>query len=139
MASKRTFRKPKSAEEEKKLLENAVPQSTRSVNKLSMKIFSEWQAARLNKKASDEQSNSVDDSSKIQDLDMNVCNMSAETLNFWLAKFVMDVCKEDGECYPPRTLYSICCGVQRHLAECNGVNAITILDKKDKRYKVIAV
>ena len=84
-------------------------------------IFSEWQAARLNKKASDEQSNSVDDSSKIQDLDMNVCNMSAETLNFWLAKFVMDVCKEDGECYPPRTLYSICCGVQRHLAECNGL------------------
>ena len=84
MASKRTFRKPKSAEEEKKLLENAVPQPTRSVNKWSMKIFSEWQAARLNKKASDEQSNSVDDSSKIQDLDMNVCNMSVETLNFWL-------------------------------------------------------
>ena len=84
MASKRTFRKPKSAEEEKKLLENAVPRSTRSVNKWSMKIFSEWQAARLNKKASDEQSNSVDDSSKIQDLDMNVCNMSVETLNFWL-------------------------------------------------------
>ena len=75
MASKRTFRKPKSAEEEKKLLENAVPQSTRSVNKWSMKIFSEWQAARLNKKASDEQSNSVDDSSKIQYLDINVCNM----------------------------------------------------------------
>ena len=70
MASKRTFRKPKSAEEEKKLLENAVSKSTRSVNKWSKKIFSEWQEARLNKKASDEQSNSVDDSSKIQDLDI---------------------------------------------------------------------
>jgi hypothetical protein len=64
-----------------------------------------------------------------------VCNMPAETLNFWLAKFVREVCKEDGECHPPRTLYSICCGIQRHLAESNGVNAFTILDKKDNRYK----
>jgi hypothetical protein len=100
-----------------------------------MKILSEWQGKRLTKKASDEQGNSVDGSSKIQDLrDINVCNMSAETLNFWLAKFVMVVCKEDGECFPPRTLCSICCGIQRHLAECNGVNAFTILDKKDNRY-----
>ncbi|CAB3983360.1 Hypothetical predicted protein [Paramuricea clavata] len=60
--------------------------------------------------------------------------MPAETLNFWLAKFVMEVCKEDGECYPPQTLYSICCGIQRHLAEINGVNAFTILDKKDNRF-----
>ena len=43
MASKhkRTFRKPKNAEEEKQLLENAVPKSTRSINKWAMKIFSE--------------------------------------------------------------------------------------------------
>jgi hypothetical protein len=36
--------------------------------------------------------------------------------------------------FSPRTLYSICCGIQRHLAECNVVNAFTILDKKDNRY-----
>ena len=47
-----------------------------------MNIFSEWQATRLIKKASEEQSSSVDDISKIKDLDMNVCNMTAETLNF---------------------------------------------------------
>ena len=38
--------------------------------------------------------------------------------------------------FSPRTLYSICCGIQRHLAECNVVNAFTILDKKDNRYTV---
>ena len=44
MASKhkRMFRKPKNAEEEKQLLENAVPKSTRSVNKWAMKIFESW-------------------------------------------------------------------------------------------------
>lgn len=139
MASTRTFRKPKSGEEEKQMLENAVPKSTRNVNKWSMKIFCDWQATRSNKKASNEQSNSAVDTSVIGDLDVNLCSMSAETLNFWLTKFVMEVCKEDGECYPPRTLYSICCGIQRHLCECNGVGAVAILDKKDKRYRVINV
>ena len=62
MASKhkRTFRKPKNAEEEKQLLENAVPKSTRSVNKWAMKIFSEWQSTRVNKKASEEPSSWID-------------------------------------------------------------------------------
>ena len=101
-----------------------------------MNIFSEWQATRLIKKASEEQSSSVDDISKIKDLDMNVCNMSAETLNFQLTKFIMEVCKDKGENYPARTLYSICCGIQRHLQDLNGVSAITILDKKDNRYEV---
>ena len=139
MASKRAFRKPKSAEEEKKLLENAVPKSTRYVNKWSMKIFSEWQATRLIKKASEEQRNFVVDISKIQDLDINVCDMTAETLNFWLTKFVMEVCKDTGENYPPRTLYSICCVIQRHLQDCNGVCATALLDKNDNRYEVIAI
>ena len=139
MASMRAFRKLKSAEEEKKLLENAVPQSTRYVNKWSVKISSGWQATRLIKNASEEQSNSVVDISKIQDLDTNVCDMTAETLNFWLKKFVMEVCKDTGENYPPRMLYSICCGKQRHLQDCNGVCATAILGKNDNRYEVIAI
>ena len=89
MASNRTFRKPKSADEETQLPETAVPKSTRGVTEWSMKIFSEWQGKRLTKKASDEQGYSVDGSSEIRD-----------TLNFWLAKFVMEMCKEGGECFP---------------------------------------
>ena len=134
MASTRTSRTPKSADEERQMLENAVPKSTRCVNKWDMKIYSEWQGTRQNQKASNEQNNSAVDTSNIQDLDVNLCSMSAESVNFWLTKFVMEVCKENGECYPPRTLYCICCGIQRHLSDCNGVNAFTILDKKDNRY-----
>ena len=109
MASKhkRTFRKPKNAEEEKQLLENAVPKSTRSVNKWAMKIFSEWQSTRVNKKASEEPSSCTNDTSQIQDLETDVLDMTAELLNFWLTKFTMEVCKDTGENYPPRTLYSI--------------------------------
>ena len=32
--------------------------------------------------------------------------MTAESLNFWLIKFVEELCKENGERYPPRSLYS---------------------------------
>ena len=91
MASKhkRTFRKPKNAEEEKQLLENAVPKSTRSVNKWAMKIFSEWRSTRVNKKASEEPSSCTNDTSQIQDLETDVLDMTAESLNFWLTKFIV--------------------------------------------------
>ena len=39
MSSFRAFRKPKSAEEERNLIENAIPKSTRAVTKWSVKIF----------------------------------------------------------------------------------------------------
>jgi len=84
MASKpRTFRKPKNALEEKKMLENAVPKSTRSVNKWAMKIFTEWQSTRVTKKP---------ETPKIQGLETNIIEMTAESLNFWLTKFIMEVC-----------------------------------------------
>ena len=54
---------------------------------------------------------------KIQALDTNIVNMTPESLNLWLTKFVQEVCKEDGERYPPRTLYSIICRLQRHLQD----------------------
>ena len=53
--------------EERQMLENGVPKSTRCVNKWAMKIYSEWQGARLNQKASNEQNNSAVDTSNIQD------------------------------------------------------------------------
>ena len=44
MASNKTFPEPKSTVEENEILANAVPRSTRSVNKWAVKIFGEWQA-----------------------------------------------------------------------------------------------
>ena len=133
MYSKRTFRKPKMAAEEKQMLENAVPKSTRSVNKWAMKNFSEWQATRIKKKALEEESSCAVDTSQIQDLTTNVADMTAESLNFWLTKLLMEVCKVTGEHYPPRTVYSIVSGIQRHLEDCNGANAFRLLSKTEHR------
>ena len=77
MASNRMFRGPKSAVEESEVLENAVPRSTRSVNKWAMKIFREWQTGRTNKKACEEESGSAVETWQIQDLETNICDMTA--------------------------------------------------------------
>ena len=77
MASNRTFRGPKSAVEENKILENAVPRSTRSVNEWAMKIFGEWQPGGTNKKACEEESGSAVETCRIQDQETNICDMTA--------------------------------------------------------------
>ena len=42
-----------------------------------------------------------------------------QSLYTWLTKFIMELCKDTGETYPPRKLYRICSGIQRHLENCN--------------------
>ena len=67
------------------------------------------------------------DLEKVQRLDINITSMTAESLCFWLAKFIEEVCKQNGERYPARTLYSVVCGPQRHLETENGSLAISLL------------
>ena len=49
MSCSRTFGKPKSAEEERNLIENAILKSTLAVTKWSVQIFLEWQNVTKNK------------------------------------------------------------------------------------------
>ena len=55
MPPKRNFRELKTADEEKAQLEKSVPKSTRYVTKWSFNIFAQWQNARLNKQAANEE------------------------------------------------------------------------------------
>ena len=34
------------------------------------------------------------ETSQIQDLETNICDMTAESLNFWLSKVIREVCKD---------------------------------------------
>ena len=136
MPPKRAFRQPKSEEEEKAHLENAVPPSTRYNTKWACKIFREWQYGRPNKDATLEATGFRVDVEQVQSLETSMETMTCWSLNFWLTKFVEEVCKASGERYPPRTLYSICAGLQRHLEDVNGGDAIQLLSKNEMRYRV---
>ncbi|XP_031573097.1 zinc finger MYM-type protein 4-like [Actinia tenebrosa] len=134
MPPKRQFRPPKSEEEERTTLEDCIPKSTRSSTKWAFKVFSEWQIYRVNKDPCKEQSSFEIDIGKVQSLETNIANMNAETLNFWLTKFVQEVVKVNGERYPGRSLYMIVAGLQRHLAESG--NAISLLSQNDRRLNI---
>ena len=58
--------------------------------------------------------------------------MSPHTLNSWLSKFVCEVAKQNGECYPPNSLYLLVCGINRHFSETGGEDSLNVLNKADK-------
>lgn len=126
------FRKPKGVQGEKELLDNTIPKSTRDSTKWALKIFHEWQMGRQNQDAKLEQCCFAFDCNKVQNLDTSITQMNGETLNFWLAKFIQEVCKVNGERYPSRTLYAMVCGLNRHLQEECEV-PVSILDKNETR------
>ena len=85
----RTFREPKSAKEWRNLIENAILKSTCAVTKWSVKIFLEWQNGWKNQNPAIEPCPFTTDKSKVLRLDTDIPNMTAESLNFCLIKFVL--------------------------------------------------
>jgi len=130
----RSFRKPKNYLEEQSWLKETIPQNTRNTTKWSVKIFEEWQRFRSNKVVRNESisfpCSNIED---IENLTVNLTDMSPNTLNFWMTKFVGEVANKAGGRYPPKTLYIIVCGINRHLQEINAENGINIMNKSDLR------
>ena len=71
---------------------------------------------------------------KVNPVSCEIGDMDAIPLNYWLTKFVMEVAKDLGERYPPRTVYLVVCGVKRHLGDKNADEAFNPLDAHGKRY-----
>ncbi|CAB3980436.1 Hypothetical predicted protein [Paramuricea clavata] len=67
------------------------------------------------------------DLQNLQNLETELCSMTTRTLNFWLIKFVQEVCDKDGKPYPGRTVYQIIRSLKRHLDE-NGRAEANILN-----------
>ena len=110
------FRSPKSKEEDTSLVSEATPKATQDNTKWGRKVFEEWQQRRQNTCAMLEVVGVADlKCEDVQDLTVSLEHMSANTLNFWLSKFVCEVAKQNGERYPPNSLYLLICVIYRHL------------------------
>ena len=66
-------------------------------------------------------------------------HMSANTLNVWLSKFVCKVAEQNGERYPPNSLYLSIYASNRHLSETGGEDAFNVLNKADEPSKLLRV
>ena len=129
------FRLPKSASEEQVLADEAVPSSTKYKNKWALKLFREWQQQREMKVPILDPGGLFKDYElhKVNPVSCEIEDMDAISLNYWLTKFVMEVAKDSGERYPPRTVYGIVCGVKRYLGDKNGDEALNPLDAHGKK------
>ena len=74
--------------------------------KLFIIFFLGWQKGRKVKSLAIEHYTFTTDKSKVQRLDTDIANLTAESLNIWLINFVEELSKEDNKRYPPRLLYS---------------------------------
>ena len=84
---RRRFRKPKST---------SIPKNTKYVTKCAVGMFCDWQKTRSNKKAEYESTSfNFGDMKSLQDCDTNLEEMKADSLNFWMIKFVQEVAKKD--------------------------------------------
>ena len=103
-STERAYGSPKSQKDIKRSMECGVPEKTRNQTKWAVKVWTEWATSRNKKLLSDE----APFSCKIEKL-------SAQLINFWLCRFVLEIRRRDGERYPPASLYQLCCGLLRHL------------------------
>ena len=76
-----------------------------------LNVFVGWQNGGTDKNLAIEPCTFLSYKSLAQHLDTVIANLTADSLNFWLIKFVEELCKEKDERYPRRLLCSIVCTI----------------------------
>lgn len=104
-----------SDDEIQRLIDSQTNSNTRKNTKWAIETFNKWRIARVNVPL--------------------LTEMTSETLNYWMQRFVLEVRKQDGSEYPPRSLYYIVCGLLRYLRDEN-IHNMNFLDEKDHRFAV---
>ena len=85
-------------------MECGVLEKTRNQTKWAVKVWTEWATSRNKKLLSDKAPFSCE-----------IEKLSAELINFWLCRFVLEIRRRDGKQYPLASLYQLCCGLLCHL------------------------
>ena len=102
------FGKPVTEEDIVAQIESAVPKSTRKTTSWGVKIWETW----------------IENRSRIgTDIPPYLEYITNEQLNYWLARFVMEVRNQKGEPYTGGALYGICAAIQRYIREKRAVNS----------------
>jgi hypothetical protein len=98
-----------------------VPKNTKRNNTWAINNFTEWKRHR----------NLQNPDDPVPE-DLLECHDPA-TVNKWLCRYVLETRQENGSNYPPKSIYSLLCGIQRVTRE-NNV-PFSFLDKNDLRFK----
>ena len=85
----------------KEICRGYVPKNTSKSTDWAVRVFKAWREQR---------SEEIDEKCPDNLLE----DPSVDALNFWLARFVVEVRREDGKPYPPATINNILAGLYRY-------------------------
>lgn len=91
-----------------------VPKNTERRNTWAVNTWTKWSIARNNTRQFQTDGSDAP-SDKWTKLLGRLVDLSVEELQYWLSKFILEVRKEDGTDYPPRSLLSLVMGIQSYL------------------------
>lgn len=120
LRSKDRFKKPALDEELSEAAKGVVPDNTKRRNAWAIRNFVQWAKNRSEETPSDPVPE-----------DILECN-DPVVMSKWLCCYVLETRQENGQCYPPKSLYGLLCGIQRVTRD-NKV-PFNFLDKKDIRF-----
>ena len=82
-----------------------IPKNTQRRNKWAVNTWIKWSIARNNRRIVEEDDNVMSD--KFTKILISLDHMPDDQLNYWVAKFILEVRKEDGSMYPPKTVFAL--------------------------------
>ena len=94
-----------------------------------LKVWQAWAHARNSGQFVEER--------KSYALEENFEKMAVESITFWLPKFVIEVRRADGNHYPPNSIYSLCCALQRSLKAKDAVDFNIFSDVRFNRFRQV--
>ena len=97
----------------------SIPPNTQRRNNWAMNTWTKWALARNNQCVEQTGTMSSDKWTKII---KPLTDMTDEEMQYWISKFILEVRKEDGTEYPPKTILSLVMGLQSHIRMKNKVN-----------------
>ena len=71
---------------------------------------------------------------KVDTVTTDITSMDADTLYYWLSKFVLEVANSEEKRYPARAIDDLICALRRHLMDVVGSETLNPLDAGDMRY-----
>lgn len=107
---------------------NSTPRGTVTRNKWAISLYEKWQKQRIVTKGDDENFNLP---SKEELKNAEKC-----VINYWFAKFIYEVRRQDGNRYPRNTLVSMVAGLNAHFL-CNGRSLSLFKDEEFNHFREI--
>ena len=111
------FAAPLTETEMGKLCEGYTPQNTAKNTSWALRVFKDWESQRDGEQCPSDLFESP----------------SAEKLNYWMSRFVVESRRSDGNPYPSSTIYQLLAGLLRH-SRLKSKDCPNFLDKSDSRF-----